>query len=73
MVATVTMALKLCLRLGTVLLWMEDDDDDVDLWHVQHSQRDRGAQAKGHSQCGGLDAQVKGRVDTTPRGGINDR
>lgn len=46
--------------LGDVLLWVEDDD--VDLWHVQHSQRDRGAEAEGHSQRGGLDVQLKGGV-----------
>lgn len=58
------------LPFGDVLLWVEDDD--VDLRYVEHSQRDGGAEAEGHSQRGGLDVQLKGGMAATPGGGLND-
>lgn len=45
------------LTFGDVLLWVEDDD--VDLWHVEHAQRDGGAEAEGDGQRGGLDVHLR--------------
>lgn len=77
-VLTCSTLTQLCLHLdgfeaalpfGDILLWVEDDD--VDLRYVEHSQRDRGAEAEGHRQRGGLDVHLKGGVAATPGGGVN--
>lgn len=44
------------LALGNILLRVEDDD--VDLGHVEHPQRDGGAQAEGDGQRGCLDVHL---------------
>lgn len=48
--------LEAAFALGDVLLGMEDDD--VNLRHVEHSQRDGGAEAEGDGQRGRLDVHL---------------
>ncbi len=37
------------------------EEDDVDLGHVEHPQRDRGRQAERDGQSGSLDIHLRGR------------
>lgn len=49
--------LEAALVFGNVLLRMKDNH--VDLWHVEHSQRDGGAEAEGDGQRGRLDVHLR--------------
>lgn len=40
------------------------EEDDVDLGHVEHPQRDRGRQAERDGQGGGLDIHLRGERET---------
>lgn len=55
--------LEAALAFGDVLLGVEDDD--VDLRHVEHAQRDGGAEAERDGQRGCLDVHLK-----TAEGGV---
>lgn len=48
--------LEAAFPLGYVLLRVKEDD--INLGHVQHPQRDRGRQAEGDGQGGGLDVHL---------------
>lgn len=50
--------LEAALAFGDVLLGVEDDD--VDLRHVEHAQRDGGAEAERDGQRGCLDVHLRG-------------
>lgn len=58
--------LEAALAFGDVLLGVEDDD--VDLRHVEHAQRDGGAEAEGDGQRGRLDVHLRGRSYRTGTG-----